>query len=64
MEDLQRDSVMKYLIQPKTLETCKDVILHVDCVKYFTVGCAAQYKNKKSFYNQCKHQKDFGIWAE
>ena len=62
-EELQHDSVIVYLIQLKTLETLKGVISNLESVEYFTDGCAAQYKNKKSFYNLCKHQEDFGIRA-
>jgi len=29
-------------------------------VEYFSDGCAAQYKNRKSFHNICEHEKDFG----
>ena len=33
-------------------------------VKYYTDGCASQYKNCKNFVNLCKHEKDFGVCEE
>lgn len=33
-------------------------------IYYFSDGAAAQYKNKKNFYNLCQHKNDFNILAE
>ena len=62
-EELQHVSVMVYLIQSKTIEVLKGLIPNLKTVEYFSDGCAAQYKNRKSFYNLCKHKTDFGIDA-
>ena len=62
-EELQHDTAMVYLIQAKTIEILQSAILDLCSVEYFSDGCAAQYKNKKSFYNLCKHESDFGVQA-
>ena len=57
LSELQHDAVMVYLIQQKTTEVLKNAIPDLD---NFSDGCAAQYKNKKSFYNLYMHITDFG----
>ena len=36
----------------------------VSCVKYFSDGCAAQFKNFKKFTNLCHHSKNFDLNVE
>lgn len=62
-EDMQHDVVMVYSIQQKTIAFLKTKIPQLQKVEYFTDGCAAQYKNRKSFYNLCHHKSDFGVQA-
>lgn len=62
-EELLHDAVMVYLIQQKIVVVLKSTIHNLDNVEYFSGGCAAQYKNRKSFYNLCKHKADFEVDA-
>ena len=62
-KELQHDVVMVYLIQLKTVAYLKTIMPDIALVEYFSDGCAAQYKNKKSFYNLCKHESDMGVKA-
>ena len=54
---------MVYQIQVKTIQYLKSLMPNLKIVEYFSDGCAAQYKNRKSFFNLCKHQEDFGVEA-
>ena len=62
-DELQHDVVMVYQIQAKTIQYLKSLMPNLKIVEYFSDGCAAQYKNRKSFFNLCKHQEDFGVEA-
>ena len=62
-DESQHDVVMVYQIQAKTIQYLKSLMPNLKIVEYFSDGCAAQYKNRKSFFNLCKHQEDFGVEA-
>jgi len=62
-EELWHDVVTVHLIQEKTIQHLKKAVPQLEFVEYFSDGCAAQYKNRKSFHNLCEHEKDFGIKA-
>ena len=61
--DLVHDVSMVYVIQRYCVTVFKELNSNISVVEYFTDGCAGQYKNRKSFYNLCKHQEDFGVGA-
>ncbi|KAG1651819.1 Transcription elongation factor SPT4 [Nymphon striatum] len=50
--------------QQVVLNYLKNEFPKIKKVRYFTDGCAGQYKNKQNFINLCCHQKDFGLEAE
>ena len=62
-DELQHDVVMVYQIQVKTIQYLKSLMPNLKIVEYLSDGCAAEYKNRKSFFNLCKHQEDFGVEA-
>ena len=61
--ELLHDTVMVHLIQCKTINFLKNLIPELKFVEYFSDGCAAQYKNRKCFYNLCLHEKELGVKA-
>ena len=62
-DELQHDIVIIYQIQVKTIQYLKSLMPNLKIVECFSDGCVAQYKNRKSFFNLCKHQEDFGVEA-
>ena len=48
-------------MQNHRLHFLKNLIPELKFVEYFSDGCAAQYKNRKCFYNLCLHEKEFGV---
>lgn len=63
-DDLIHDVGFVYEIQRKVVEFVKGRNLNIKSIEYFTDGCAAQYKNCKTFLNLCEHENDFGIPAK
>jgi transposase len=62
---LEHDTVAFYVFQKKLLEILKETLpFELKKITYFSDGSAAQYKNRKNFYNLCLHKQDFGIEAE
>jgi len=57
------DVPMEFQTQKVTLEYIKSKYPHVTKVEYFTDGCAAQYKNCKSFVYLCYYEEDFHLKA-
>lgn len=53
-----------YAFLKEVLAEIKLFLPNVNYIKYFSDGCAAQYKNCKNFANLLKHKEDFGIEAE
>lgn len=62
--DLTHDVSMVNVFQKKTIEIIKEKFPGVDEVEYITDGCAAQYKNKTSFWNLCHHQSQHKMKAK
>lgn len=63
-DDLLHDVGMVWKVQQELVKFIKSRYAFIDQVEYFTDGCAAQYKNCKSFLNLCHHLEDFGIVAK
>lgn len=62
---LEHNTVAFYVFQKKLLEMLKQTLpFDLKKITYFSDGSAAQYKNRKNFYNLCLHKQDFGIEAE
>ena len=51
-------------MQKRVINDLKHKITGLKQVEYFSDGCSAQYKNRKSFINLCKHKTDFGLDAK
>ena len=63
-EDLKHDTAFLYVVMRKVCEYVKGNYQHITKVKYFSDGCAAQYKNYKNFLNLCYHYSDFDLETE
>ena len=61
--ELLHDTVTVYLIQCKTIHFLKNWIPELKFVEYFSDGCAAQYNNRKCFYNLCLHEEELSVKA-
>ena len=42
----------------------KEKLPNLKCVHFFTDGCAAQYKNRKTLYNLCQFKEEFNVETE
>lgn len=58
------DTIAVHLFQTRLIEFLKTSHDTVNKIFYFSDGCAAQYKNCKSFLNLGHHRKDYGVEAE
>ena len=63
-EDLKHNTTFVYEVMSKVCEYVKGNYMHITKVKYFSDGCAVQYKNYKNFLNLCHHYSDFDLEAE
>ncbi|KAE8749580.1 hypothetical protein FOCC_FOCC003568 [Frankliniella occidentalis] len=63
-DDLNHDVGLVKTFQRKTISIVQSNYPDVTEVEYITDGCAAQYKNKLSFYNLCQHAREFGLPAK
>ena len=66
-EDVDHDTGFIYKTQEDITRYIKENLPDVSSVKYFSDGCAAQFKNfkiLKIFINLCHHSKDFDLNAE
>ena len=63
-EDLKHDTAFVYEVMSKVCEYVKGNYMYITIVKYFSDGCAVQYKNRKYFLNLCHHYSDFDLEAE
>ena len=63
-ENNKHDTVAVHLYIKKFLSFVQEKVPSISHVKYFSDGCAGQYKNCKNFLNLCHHKKDFGLSAE
>jgi len=61
---MQHDTTAVYAFIHILIQYLKTKIPAIKHVKYFSDGCAGQYKNYKNFSNLCMHQHDFGLTAE
>ena len=62
-DDLNHGVLFVHQLKNLTTDIIKATCATVKIVKYFTDGCAAQYKNCKSMLNLCHHKDNFGINA-
>lgn len=53
-----------YAFQCAMIEKMKTMYPWITYIKYFSDGCAAQYKNRKNFANVLCHTDDFGLDCE
>lgn len=53
-----------YIFQRECVSFLKDRFNVIRKIFYFSDGCAAQYKNKKNFYNLSLHKEQYGIEPE
>ena len=63
-KDLKHDTAFVYEVMSKVCEYVKGNYRYITIVKYFSDGCAVQYKNRKYFLNLCHHYSDFDLEAE
>ena len=63
-EELKHDTAFVYDVISKVCECVKGNYMHIIKVKYFSNGCAVQYKNYKNFLNFCHHYSDFDLEVE
>ena len=63
-DDLNHDISMMYEIQWIFTSYLKSSFPNLNKIRYFSDGCAAQYKNKYNFYNLCQHEQDFTLKAQ
>ena len=63
-DDLEHDTCFFCKLQQELINILKRDLPKITSIKYFTDGCAAQYKNYKNFLNLCHHKEDLGINAE
>jgi hypothetical protein len=62
--DLLYDVALVWKIQQELTDYLKERYPFIQEMEYFTDGCAAQYKNCKSFLNHCYHKKDYELPAK
>ena len=60
-EDLKHDTAFVYEVMSKDCEYVKENYQHIAKVRYFSDGCAVQYKNYRNFLNLCHHYSDFDL---
>lgn len=62
-DDLTHDVSMVKAFTRRIVEFIKNKFPEVDEIEYITDGCGAQYKNKVTFWNLCRHAAEFQIRA-
>ena len=62
-DDTSHNQVQVWTFQKYLIRFLKDLVPGFRRIFYYSDGCSAQYKNKKSFLNLLHHKKDFGIEA-
>ena len=63
-DDLNHDASFVYETQASLTQIIRENHPDLKHIKYFSDGCAGQYKNYKNFMNLCHHLRDFGLSAE
>ena len=61
---LYQKSLTLHLYLKSWVKFVKGNHMHIRIIKYFSYGCAVQYKNYKYFLNLCHHYSDFDLEAE
>lgn len=61
---LEHNTIAVHLFQRHLISFLKNQFEEVEKLCYFSDGSAAQYKNKKNFYNLSMHEEEFNIKAE
>lgn len=62
---MEHTTAAVHTFQRKLVKHIKENLkINVKKIKYFSDGCAAQYKNRKAAANVWFHEKDFGVPAE
>jgi len=60
-DDLDHDADLVQVFEDKIINIVKQDHPSTTCIEYFTDGCGAQYKNKKTFMRDCQQMKKHGI---
>ena len=61
-DDLNHDTCFVYEVIKQTVRHAKEEIFTtLSMMRYFSDGCAGQYKNYKNFFDLCLHEKDFNV---
>lgn len=63
-DSMKHESHTVHVFLKKYLQHLKKKVPGLKHVKYWTDGCAAQYKSFKTVANLCHHELDFGLTAE
>ena len=63
-ECMQHTTAVFYAFQSCVIKEIKNMLPEVNKIIYFSDGCAAQYKNKKTFAYILHHKKDFNLDCE
>ena len=64
-DDLNHDTCFVYEVIKQTVQYIKaEIFATPSMMRYFSDGCAGQYKNYKNFINLCLHEKDFNVKCE
>ena len=62
-DDLNHDTSFVYRLQELLCNFLRETMPNIKTIKYWSDGCAGQYKNYKNKINLCMHQEDFGLNA-
>ena len=63
-DDNNHDTCFVHEVQRHTLQYIKHKFPNIKFVKYFSDGCAGQYKNYKNLLNLCFHKEDSDLDAD
>ena len=63
-DDLQYDAGFVYQLQKQLINQVKENYNRTRKLKYYSDGCAGQYKNFKNIENLCNHKADFNLDAD
>ena len=63
-DDNNHDTCFVHEVQRHTLQYIKLKFPNIKIVKYFSDGCAGQYKNYTNLLNLCFHKEDFDLDAD
>jgi len=63
-DDNTHDIHFVYKVISLVLTDMKEKLPNLKFVHFFTDGCAAQYKNRKTLYNLCQFKEEFNVETE